>query len=80
MLVLSRKVGEKILIGEKVVITVVRITQGTVRIGVEAPRDMAVIRKEVSTVEKDSGEIPVEILPDLPSPLSSKSFDISENA
>ena len=56
MLVLSRKVGERILIGKDVVITVVRISQGTVRIGVEAPRETSVIREEVlkSAEEGDS--------------------------
>jgi carbon storage regulator len=47
MLVLSRKVGERILIGENISVTVVRITGGGVRIGVEAPPDMAVIRQEL---------------------------------
>ncbi|MDO4550225.1 MAG: carbon storage regulator [Planctomycetia bacterium] len=47
MLVLSRKVGEKILIGDNITITVVRVAQGTVRIGVDAPRSMPVIREEV---------------------------------
>ena len=47
MLVLSRKVGERILIGDDITITVVRVAQGTVRIGVEAPRDMMVVRQEV---------------------------------
>jgi len=48
MLVLSRKVGERILIGEHVTVTVVRISGGGVRIGIEAPADMAVIREELS--------------------------------
>lgn len=47
MLVLSRKVGERILIGENISITVVRITGGAVRIGVEAPPHLAVIRQEL---------------------------------
>ena len=47
MLVLSRKVGERILIGENISVTVVRITGGGVRLGVEAPSDMAVIRQEL---------------------------------
>ena len=47
MLVLSRKVGERILIGDGIAITIVRISQGTVRIGVEAPRETPVIREEV---------------------------------
>ncbi len=48
MLVLSRRVGEKILIGDDITITIVRVAQGTVRVGVDAPRDMAVIRQEVA--------------------------------
>jgi len=47
MLVLSRKVGERILIGDNISITVVRIAGGGVRIGVEAPSEMPVIRQEL---------------------------------
>lgn len=48
MLVLSRKLGEKIRIGENIAITVVQIDHGRVRIGIEAPRDLPVDREEVS--------------------------------
>jgi carbon storage regulator len=47
MLVLSRKVGERILIGDDISITVVRIAGGGVRIGVEAPPEMPVVRQEL---------------------------------
>ena len=47
MLVLSRKVGERILVGDNVTITVVRLTNGGVRLGIEAPSEMAVVREEV---------------------------------
>lgn len=47
MLVLSRKVGEKILIGDKIAVTVVRIAQGIVRIGVEAPEELPIVREEI---------------------------------
>jgi carbon storage regulator len=47
MLVLSRKVGERILVGDQVTVTVVRIANGAVRIGIEAPPEMAVIREEL---------------------------------
>ncbi len=47
MLVLSRKVGERILIGDEIAVTVVRVTGGGVRIGIEAPAEMAVIREEL---------------------------------
>lgn len=47
MLVLSRKPGEKILIGEDVSVTIVRIGPNTVRIGIEAPRNMNIVREEL---------------------------------
>jgi carbon storage regulator len=47
MLVLSRKVGERILIGENISVTVVRINGNAVRIGVQAPSDLTVIRQEL---------------------------------
>jgi len=47
MLVLSRKVGEKILIGDNIAVTVVRVAQGIVRLGVEAPREMPIVREEI---------------------------------
>lgn len=48
MLVVSRKVGERILIGDKIAITVVKATSGSVRLGVEAPAEMAVMREELA--------------------------------
>lgn len=47
MLVLSRKPGEKILIGDNVSVTIVRIGPNTVRIGIEAPRNMNIVREEL---------------------------------
>jgi len=51
--VLSRKVGEKILIGDDIAVTVVRVAQGSVRIGVEAPDDMQIVREELKGQHKD---------------------------
>ena len=48
MLVLSRKVGEKILIGDDIAVTVVRLSGGGVRIGIDAPVEMAVVREELA--------------------------------
>jgi carbon storage regulator len=47
MLVLSRKVGERLLIGDEIAITVVKIQGGGVRIGVEAPASLAIVREEL---------------------------------
>lgn len=47
MLVLTRKVGEKLLVGDDVVISVIEVNRGSVRIGVEAPRKVSIFRYEV---------------------------------
>lgn len=47
MLVLSRHRDERIMIGDDIVITVVRIADDKVRLGIEAPRGIAVHREEV---------------------------------
>jgi carbon storage regulator len=48
VLVLSRKVGQRILIGDKIAVTVVKLGNGGVRIGVEAPAEMAIVREELA--------------------------------
>ena len=47
MLVLSRKPGERIFIGDQVAVTIVRIGPNTVMLGIEAPRDMNIVREEL---------------------------------
>lgn len=47
MLVLSRKPGQRVMIGDDVVVTVVRIGPNTVRLGIDAPRDKNIVREEL---------------------------------
>ena len=47
MLVLTRKVGEKLLIGDNIVISVIEVNRGGIRIGVEAPPNISILRYEV---------------------------------
>ena len=49
MLVLSRK-SERIIIGENIAITIVRIGPNSVRIGIEAPKTMNVVREELANL------------------------------
>jgi carbon storage regulator len=47
MLILSRKINEKIMIGDDISVSLIEIRGDQVRIGVEAPRTVKVFRKEV---------------------------------
>lgn len=47
MLVLCRKLGEKVLIGDDVVVTVVDIDRNKIRLGITAPRDVPICRSEL---------------------------------
>lgn len=51
MLVLSRKEGEQLLIGDNVVLTINRISGNRVAIGIEAPRDVRIVRGELDRRE-----------------------------
>ena len=48
MLVLSRKLGEKIVIGGDIVVTIVKIDNNQVRLGIEAPKEVSIYREEIS--------------------------------
>lgn len=53
MLVLSRKKRESILIGDNIRVTVVTCNDGTCRIGIEAPREINVVREELRLAEQE---------------------------
>lgn len=59
MLVLTRKVGEKILVGDNIVITVVRVMPNAVRIGIQAPHGVNIVREEL--IEQTDQYIEVDI-------------------
>lgn len=47
MLVLCRKLGEKVYIGDGICLTVVDIARGKIRLGIECPRDVPIYRAEL---------------------------------
>lgn len=47
MLVLSRKESERIRLGDSIIVTIVRVSGDKVRIGIEAPPDILVLRDEL---------------------------------
>lgn len=54
MLVLSRKIGESILLDDKITIKVMDISKGIVRIGIDAPKEMLILRKELEEAVKET--------------------------
>ena len=52
MLVLTRKRDEKIIVDDKIIITIVEIKPGSVRVGIEAPKDVKILREEVVDQDK----------------------------
>ncbi|MDG2469684.1 MAG: carbon storage regulator [Pirellulaceae bacterium] len=48
MLVLSRKESEKIRLGEDVILTIVRVSGDRVRLGIQAPSNMLILREELN--------------------------------
>ena len=53
MLVLSRKINESIIIGDSIEVTIVEVNGRNVKIGIDAPKDVSVHRKEVYEAIKD---------------------------
>ncbi len=59
MLVLSRKESERIRLGNNIVVTVVRVSGDRVRIGIEAPPDVIVLRDELEPRPEGAGAKPL---------------------
>ncbi len=59
MLILTRRTGETLMIGDDVKITVLGVKGGQVKIGIDAPREIAVHRKEIylKIKQEQDGEI-----------------------
>lgn len=54
MLVLARKLDESIVLGDDIVIKVISIDKGVVKIGIDAPKSVAIVRSELLEDVKDS--------------------------
>jgi carbon storage regulator len=60
MLVLSRKEGEKLVIGDNITVVVSRVAGNRVTLGIEAPSDVRIVRGELKAQEKDAGKLDVK--------------------
>ena len=72
MLVLSRKETQRIRLGESIVVTVVRVAGDKVRLGIDAPPDVLVLRdeldtfdnKETTSTELSEGDVTAGLVPE----------------
>ncbi len=67
MLMLVRRAGERVVIGEDVVVEVIEITGQTVRLGIAAPKGLPVYREEIWLAIKDQNRAAAESADALPS-------------
>jgi carbon storage regulator CsrA len=56
MLILSRKLDESILIGDSITLKVISIDKGSVKLGIDAPVNIRVLRSELINAVKDSNQ------------------------
>ncbi len=64
MLILTRRLGEKVMIGDAVSITILEIRGNQVKIGIEAPREVPVHREEVYRLVKEQNELAAAVIMD----------------
>lgn len=65
MLILTRRVGETVMIGDDVVVTVLRVKGNQVRIGVDAPKSVSVQREEIyARMQQNGADGKIETTPE----------------
>ncbi|GAA0077563.1 carbon storage regulator CsrA [Clostridium sp. CTA-5] len=66
MLIISRKKGESLMIGEDIEITVSKLDDGSVKLGINAPKELTILRKElyeaVQEENKEAMNINIDLL------------------
>ena len=72
MLIITRRPGEKIMLGDDVVVHVMEIVGNTARIGIEAPRSVPVYREEIYDLIKRENAAAADASPDALEALESK--------
>jgi carbon storage regulator len=72
MLILTRRSGERVVIGDDVLVTVMEISGQTVRLGITAPEGLPIFREEIWLAVKEenraAAQADVDQLPDTPPP------------
>ncbi|QHT63447.1 carbon storage regulator CsrA [Paenibacillus lycopersici] len=65
MLVLSRKKGQSVVLDEQIEITILEIDGETIKLGITAPQNVQIVRKELLTSVKESNKEAAEVTEDL---------------
>jgi carbon storage regulator len=73
MLIITRRPGEKIMLGDDVVIEVIEVSGSSVRIGIDAPRSIRVFREEIWRAVRDENAAAADTNTSLPEELGLKS-------
>jgi carbon storage regulator len=69
MLIVTRRSGEKIMLGDDIVVHIMEIVGNSVRVGIQAPRSVPVYREEIWNAVRDENRAAAEAAPDtLPRP------------
>jgi carbon storage regulator len=69
MLIITRRPGEKIMLGDNIVLHVMEIVGNSVRVGIQAPRSLPVYREEIWEAVKEENRAAAQVSPDsLPTP------------
>ena len=69
MLIITRRPGEKIVIGDDVTLTVMEVAGQTVRLGIEAPKTLPIYREEIWAAVKQENQASATAVPEaMPKP------------
>jgi carbon storage regulator len=66
MLIITRKAGERVMVGDDIVVHVMELVGGSVRIGIEAPRSIPVYREEIYAAVREENLAAAEASGELP--------------
>lgn len=65
MLILNRKIGESIIINENIEIKILEDIDGRIKIGIEAPKNITILRKEVYDEVKEQNKVSLDVSEDV---------------
>ena len=74
MLIITRKKGESLMIGDDIEITISKIEDGSVKIGIQAPKEVSILRKELLEEIKNENKSAASMDLDLLKNIKKKAF------